>query len=192
MSKICNTCREPKPLSAYASRKASADGLAYTCRSCDGARRKANYLKRHDKELAVRKAWREANLDRSRRIVRAWVAQNPERKAEIDKAWREANKARLNQEKKQYRREHRGWYNSYFKAYKLMRSSRVPSWANSEAIKQVYEQAGELRALGIDVEVDHIVPLNGKTVSGLHVHNNLRVILASDNRAKSNKLVEVA
>lgn len=192
MSKSCNTCGELKPLSAFPLRKASVDGLAYTCRSCDNARRKVNYLKRHAEELAAHQVWREANQEKARSIINAWTAQNFERKAASDKAWREANKTRLNEEKKAYRRAHRGQYNAYFSAYKLLRKARVPAWANLGEIKAVYEHAGSLRALGLDVHVDHIIPLNGKTVSGLHVQNNLRVILASDNLAKGNKLVEVA
>lgn len=41
-------------------------------------------------------------------------------------------------------------------------------------------------ATGIPHEVDHVVPLLGKTVSGLHVENNLRVIPMLENRRKSN------
>ena len=162
MSKICNTCREPKPLSAFPSRKASADGLAYTCRSCGGARRKANYLKRHAEELAAHQVWREAN------------------------------RLRLREQAKQYRQENRGRYGAYRNAYKVRRNSRFPVWADVNAINAIYEQAASMRALGVDVHVDHVVPLYGKTVSGLHVQNNLQLLLASDNLAKSNKLVGVA
>jgi 5-methylcytosine-specific restriction endonuclease McrA len=52
----------------------------------------------------------------------------------------------------------------------------------------MYEQATKLTELtGIPFEVDHIVPLQGKIVSGLHIWNNLQVIPRHINRTKSNK-----
>lgn len=48
------------------------------------------------------------------------------------------------------------------------------------------------RETGIPHQVDHIVPLQSKIVCGLHVEHNLRVITATENARKKNKLVEAA
>ena len=46
-----------------------------------------------------------------------------------------------------------------------------------------------IRETGEKYEVDHIVPLRGKTVSGLHVEHNLQVIPMHDNRVKYNSAI---
>lgn len=65
----------------------------------------------------------------------------------------------------------------------------TPSWADRAKIKNIYQECIALSKLsGIKYEVDHIVPLKGKNVSGLHVHWNLAIIKAVENRSKSNKV----
>lgn len=65
---------------------------------------------------------------------------------------------------------------------------RTPKWADMKAIGAIYEEAAKKRKrTGLEYHVDHIIPLNGYSVSGLHVADNLRVISARDNRAKGNK-----
>jgi hypothetical protein len=64
----------------------------------------------------------------------------------------------------------------------------IPNWADKKAIKKIYEDCILIYAnTGVRHEVDHVVPLRGATVTGLHIASNLQIIKASDNRRKSNK-----
>jgi hypothetical protein len=68
---------------------------------------------------------------------------------------------------------------------------QTPAWADKSKIRTIYALAQKLtRETGIEHHVDHIIPLKGKTVCGLHVENNLRVIPATENLKKNNRLVE--
>jgi hypothetical protein len=67
----------------------------------------------------------------------------------------------------------------------------TPAWADHKAIRAVYAKARRLTAeSGIQHEVDHVVPLKGRKVCGLHVHQNLQVITRLANRRKFIKLVD--
>jgi hypothetical protein len=67
----------------------------------------------------------------------------------------------------------------------------IPPWVDDDGMKAIQSFYKKARALekqtGIPHEVDHIYPIAGKTVCGLHVPENLQVITKSENRRKSNK-----
>jgi hypothetical protein len=63
--------------------------------------------------------------------------------------------------------------------YKTRRELATPAWANLETIRQIYDCAeGD--------HVDHIIPLQGELVCGLHVENNLQYLSPEENIKKSN------
>lgn len=76
------------------------------------------------------------------------------------------------------------------------KSKATPKWLTREQLKQM--EALYLRAqiwtdvTGVPYQVDHIIPLHGTLVCGLHVPWNLRVITAEDNVRKSNRVEEDA
>lgn len=69
----------------------------------------------------------------------------------------------------------------------------TPLWADFQAIRAIYERCRNLSAeSGITHHVDHIVPIQARRVCGLHVPDNLRIIPATDNLRKCNKLLDEA
>lgn len=64
--------------------------------------------------------------------------------------------------------------------YRASKLKACPKWADIEAIKQFYYNCPE------GYHVDHIIPLQGKYVCGLHVENNLQYLLATENSIKRN------
>jgi hypothetical protein len=70
---------------------------------------------------------------------------------------------------------------------------RTPKWdSDAHLILAKYQAAAMLtKQTGTPYHVDHIIPLQGKNVSGLHVFSNLRVIPAVENVKKSNKHINL-
>jgi hypothetical protein len=66
---------------------------------------------------------------------------------------------------------------------------RSPAWADHEKIKAFYRLAAAFSDLYVPHHVDHIVPLCGELVSGLHAECNLQVIPATDNLRKGAQLL---
>jgi hypothetical protein len=75
--------------------------------------------------------------------------------------------------------------------YQIQKIQNTPTWASFEKIKAFYEKAQLLTAhSGEKHEVDHIVPINGKNVCGLHCEDNLQVLTKIENILKSNNFYD--
>ncbi len=67
----------------------------------------------------------------------------------------------------------------------------TPSWVDMERVREFYERAAFLtQATGVRHEVDHIYPLQGELVCGLHCEANLQILTKSENIRKSNRMPE--
>ena len=121
--------------------------------------------------LARRKVYREANSEQVGATIKKWNENNKEHIAARGKVWQEAN------------REKRYATKARRRASKLR---RTPPWANHDKINKVYALARKIRDWGCDVHVDHIIPLQGQLVSGLHCESNVQILSAYDNISKGN------
>ena len=91
---------------------------------------------------------------------------------------------------KQWKQLHPGARSAWTAKRRAAKLQRTPLWltqAHHKQIEQFYWEAAEVSKLvGEFYHVDHIVPLQGKTVSGLHVPWNLQILPAKENLSKGN------
>lgn len=129
----------------------------------------------HDNERirAKNRRYYAANADTVNAQKREYWAANADRMKEANRVWREKNRhvvRQLSAERKRHIR------------------VATPPWADRAAIRAVYAEAERLTVeTGIQHHVDHVIPLRGKLVCGLHVHNNIRPLPSTDNIRKKNK-----
>jgi hypothetical protein len=116
---------------------------------------------------------------------------NREAKLDYAKRYRNENKEKVQQSMHKYYKKNRATFFSYNRLRRAQKRKAQPSWVNIKTITEIYQEAIRLTALtGTKYHVDHIIPLRGKNVCGLHVPWNLRVIPAKENLSKGNKYSE--
>jgi len=160
---VCSKCKLPKDTSEfYLDKRYSRPKKK--CISCDAASYKSWRITNKDKVLLRNKAYREGNED-----FRCSQSKKSVLRDKLYKPQRAAKEARRRSAK--------------LKA--------TPPWITEhhlEQIKQFYWHSDDLRKVtGCEYHVDHIVPLKGKNVCGLHVPWNLQILPSDINLQKSNK-----
>lgn len=143
-----------------------------------------------------------------KRLQREWYLRNRELTKARAKAWAEANPDRRQEILAKNREVHREERNAYSRAwfaensdkraaYQAKRKAtilqRTPQWLTEDdlwMIEQAYDLAkARTEMLGFEWHVDHVVPLQGKRVSGLHTPSNLAVIPGAENCRKNSRFL---
>ena len=134
-------------------------------------------------------------LEKKRIAQKIYAQQNPEKIAETRKATVEKHRKARNEEKAAWRRRNSGKVLALTRKRQLSKIQHTPSWLTEDdfwIMSQAYELAAlRTKMFGFAWHVDHVLPLQGDVVSGLHVPTNLQVIPGYENSRKGNR-VELA
>ena len=195
--RVCKKCGESKPFELFSKK---LKGYQPKCKPCSAIDQKEWYSRNRDSQLDKKKASYEETRQVCLNRQKEYYENNREERLAYARKWREENqdyiRADYEKNKDRYKAAIKNWRSSNPQARRVQEVARrarlrwIPPWADRAEMARVYKEAKSLRDLGVDCHVDHIVPLRGKFVSGLHTHNNLRIVLAEDNLKKGSSFVE--
>ena len=187
--KTCNNCKKIKTLSEFNKDKSKRDGLQTFCRECKQTKDKTYAEKNREAARKRAKDWRKNNLQKAKESCKKWRNENPEKMAAYKKKWSKENKARKNKLASEWKKKNSHKVLANTRSRQALKLNATPAWADKVAIDYIYYAAKVIeRVYGTKWHVDHIIPLKGKNVCGLHVQNNLQLLAPLDNLKKSNKL----
>lgn len=153
---------------------------------------KNGYRKANKEKISARKkVYYQNNKENVAAAVKVYAEANKEEIAARKKGYYTANRAKILAAKKEYAKANPGRINAKTAKRRAAKIQRTPHWLTNKdyhAIRTLYETAAALtKATGIKHHIDHIIPLQGKTISGLHCPTNLQILTATENQIKNNK-----
>lgn len=191
--KKCTKCNEIKDVCNFYNFKLSKDGKQHRCKQCANDMHKL-YVSHNrkcisacSKTYAKKKYWSEDAIAKRKDKKLAELPNKllaaAKKKELSDIKWKFYHKRIRKLKKERY-----AFYTAKRNAAKL---NRTPKWLTEDQLNTIswyYEAAAKYtQDFQVKYEVDHIVPLQGKLVSGLHVPWNLQVLLKTENNKKLNK-----
>lgn len=190
--KECTKCGQFKAFELFHRKKGATDGRKSRCAACQNAASAIWHTLNRDRHLAMNREWYGKNHQAATERSKKWRQDNPEWHQKYLKTWLEANAERVRHASRirlrRWKRRNRGAVNADKMHRIAVQLHATPVWADRRAIRNVYKEAALLRKQGLDCEVDHMVPLRGGKVSGLHVHTNLQIVPGEYNRRKGNRV----
>jgi len=204
MTKKCTKCLLKKEPDQFGKNKISKDGLKARCKACrniDGAIYKKenknkirNYYLNNKEYISNRgKDYYNKNKDYINKRNKSYTENNIEIINKYQRNYYKVNKENILKSQKEYAKNNRHIYNATQMKRVAAKINATPKWLTKDHlddIKQVYQDVQDIQWLSEEpFEVDHIIPLRGKNVCGLHVPWNLQILTKSENCSKGNKVL---
>jgi hypothetical protein len=198
-NKICRQCLIEKDLESF---RIVKKYHLNTCKQCYKVKKAAYDAANKVKKAAYNAAWRKDNNEKCVATSAAWYEDNKVKKAAYYEAnkgtiaakqaiWREDNREKCAATIAAWQKDNKAAVNAAVAKRKAAKLNRTPKWTTETdlwMIDEIYElSALRTKLTGVKCQVDHIIPLQGKLVSGLHVPSNLQVITATENKIKGNR-----
>ena len=194
VSKICTRCKNLKTLSFFLSDKTRVDGFSKWCSECLKIYQKEYREKNKQKIKEKGSLYYKSNKEKIAQKNSKRYTKNKEKILEKNAEWVNKNKDRVKKYRSVYAKEKKDKYAATNMKRYAEKKKRTPRWLDEDGIsmiKEIYAMARlQTEKTGIPHHVDHIIPLQGKTVSGFHVPENLQVISYIENSRKRNKYDE--
>lgn len=174
--KVCKKCglKKESNYKFFNKQKASKDGLRSTCKDCQKEYLK-NYYKLNKEKLIKKQS--------------EYQIKNKKKRNAYKKKWAKENKKKVIEAQKKYHKN-----NPHKKAHwegkrRSIKANATPKWSDLQKIEILYQKAKWLESItGLKYHVDHVIPLQGENVCGLHIWENLQILENTLNFKKSNKL----
>lgn len=113
-----------------------------------------------------------------------WAKQNPNSLLKATKKYRNTHREIMLERTRTWRKSNLEYDKYRSSLRRHTKKKATPSWADKEKIKSIYLNCAK------GYHVDHIIPIKGKNVSGLHNEFNLQYLTAQENHRKGNRYGE--
>lgn len=182
--RICSKCKFNKPFEAFIPAINTRSGYLASCGLCTQKSAALKYLKNKTIIKIKSKAYYLKNSCRIKQRALLWKKKNTEQKAYKNAQWAKLNCEKSRQSKRNWKLRNPGKVKSDKMLRYITQVQATPRWlslADKQNIEKFYAACPK------GWHVDHVVPLRGAIVSGLHILTNLQYLPAIDNIRKSNK-----